>query len=169
MPARPWLVLLAAASVGVLAGLLVPSPPAPAGTDADDAGWSLPDAGALARFDREASLAARELRWVGEQGKPDETAPAAGWQLAGIAHDPEPTALITIPGATRLQRLRRGDSLPDGTELDTIAGDHIVVRRDGCRWRRALYSTDLVPLDGDNARCSGGTPPPQTRDSSDEA
>lgn len=94
-------------------------------------------------------------------GGPAGTAGAAGdvkrtvWRLAGIIADPFPAALVLSGTATDAQRIRVGESLPDGGVIKQIADSGVRYAREGCTYERNLYA----PAESaDEGSCSPAVP-----------
>lgn len=138
-----WAAALSAAAGFVLgAWLSVPAMPAQAESAA---GWALPPGAALQRQQPEdVALVSTSPLWRsrtaaggdgGEDAKPT-------WRLAGVIGGEKPVALVIAgaPGREKTVRVAEGEALPDGSRLERMGPDSIIVLDDrGCRQTIRLY------------------------------
>jgi len=159
-----WLAIVAAA--GLLGGAAWPPPPVPV-TSERDAAWALPAAAQMQRLaDSEFGAATRRMRWTGDASGAggDQGGGPQAWKLLGISHDPEPMALVSV-GTKKadVQRVPVGATLPDGSQLLSVASESITVQAEGCRQVYQPYRAEPVSTQGE---CAGeGRAAPEQRKS----
>lgn len=147
---RYWLILAGGLLLGLVAGAAWPPPPLPK-TTAGAGDWSLPSTQSIARHvPQDMSAAATALHWNGESGG----AMDSNWTLAGIVHDPVPTALLVVGGKTaEVIRVPLDGNMPDGSRLQAVDGDRITTKRDACLTIYQMFVAAPVNTSG-----SCGTP-----------
>lgn len=136
--------LMAAGLGGLVLGLLSPPPAQVAETTAQDVAWLMPTPSQLSRYDAGDMAAARGLRWQGAtrntaSGGPETSSPPR-WVLLGIVTDPEPVALIQVKDQPQVERVRVGETTPDGSILRSISSNHVELELQGCRFQRRLHT-----------------------------
>ncbi|WP_165967322.1 type II secretion system protein N [Luteimonas aestuarii] len=143
------LAVLAAQGVRLSWGLLAPVAPAPVVLDPLPTGDARP-------------TAARPDPFHPEGGGASATAPQGDWTLHGVRRTPDgsgSTAILSQAGGTQVAH-RVGDEIAPGMVLETVGGDHVLLRRD-----TQTVRVDL-PVDGGSARRDGAagslptSPPP---------
>ncbi|MQP77359.1 hypothetical protein CQ393_15880 [Stenotrophomonas sp. MYb238] len=144
---QQWL-LAAALVVGLAAGAAWPPPPLPKlAANGDE--WGLPSATDVARyFPQDMAAVTSGLRWKGEVG--GAAGARSAWRLAGIVNDAGPAVLVMTPDDQgKVQRVAIGETLPDGSVLQSARGDRATTRRDACITTYQLFQAQAVDISGE--------------------
>lgn len=144
---RRWQVVVAGgALLGAMVGLFLPiraaDPPS-----ADEAVWSLPNAGALKRFSDSTFQSLKAGKFWGSQEDAGRKASAAqsSWTLTGILTRPTVQVAVGVSGKPAQTWVRVGEKLPDGAVLVAVTRDRIWFVKDDCRRVRSLYQDKTHP------------------------
>lgn len=148
---RHLLVSVAALTVGIIAGAAWPPPPlSKAAANANQ--WSIPSTTDIARHNpADMATIASSMRWNGDTGMgPQEK---SKWRLAGIVNDEGPAILvITTESDSTAKRVIPGETLPDGSLLESVESDRATTRLDACLTTYQLFQSQPIARSGD---CEG--------------
>lgn len=146
--------------LGVLIGLLWPTDTALAAT-APEEKLVLPTRQQITRFNEAEFAKVRDGRlWAGSGSGQSQNAKMSGWRLLGILVRPAQAAFIQVDKGKKTEQVAVGEQLPDGATLLGVAATSIEFDRRGCRFQRALYAVEDVPVGGsgcpaDSERANG--------------
>jgi hypothetical protein len=159
-PRYVW-ILIAALTIGLIAGAAWPPPPLPK-LKQDNMAWSLPKGDSLLRHNpKDLATVISQLRWKGSGSS--ASGESSAWRLAGIVNKGGPVILIMTPDKPEeIKRIAIGAPLPDGSRLLSVAGDQATTNRDGCLMTYQLYQDKAVNTSGHcetlEAPAQGNTP-----------
>lgn len=132
-----------AGSVVVLAGVAGWFRPTPLSTHAVNphaGAWHVPTPADLERSSASQFAEARGAPWVGAGGTTGGAVAGAEWTLLGLVGPADDRAVLVRAGNDPLiKRLRPGDTLPDGSRLESVGTNGVVIDRGDCRMQRPLY------------------------------
>jgi hypothetical protein len=133
--------------LAVIAGWFRPTPLATHAINPHAAAWRLPSPADLERSSASLFAEARGAPWLGD-GAGGAPAAGTGWTLMGLVGPAGDRAvLVRVGNDPLIKPYRAGDTLPDGSRLESVGSSGIVIDHDGCRMRRPLYpaGTDNPP------------------------
>ena len=139
MTPRGWGILGAGAVlIAAVAGWFRPTPLATHAINPHAAAWAIPAPADLERSSAALFEEARSAAWVGGAG--GAAGPGAEWTLLGVVGPAGDRAVLVRVGSDPLIKpFHAGDTLPDGSRLESVGSSGIVIDRGGCRVRRPLY------------------------------
>ena len=141
--------------LAAVAGWFRPTPLATHAINPHAAAWRLPAPADLERSSASRFAEARAASWVGE-GTGGPGVAGTEWTLMGVVGPASDRAvLVRIGNDPLIKPFRAGDTLPDGSRLESVGSSGIVIDRDGCRMRRPLYpaGTDNPPNPSAEVTC----------------
>lgn len=154
---------LSCLAIGVLLGSVLPPPALPKSVG-DKTDWQLPTGAQVARYIPEDMAAvATDVRWLGDS----TSQPSANnnWRLAGILNKRGSLALILPTGEKSEPKvIAVGQNLPDGSILQAIDGDQIVIKLGDCTSTYQPFQAAAVKTFGDcQTLDKTGTSPKENR------
>ena len=148
MTPRGWgIVGAGAVLLAAVAGWFRPTPLATHAINPHAAAWTLPSPADLERSSASQFAEARGAAWVGD-GSGGSAGEGAQWTLLGVVGPAGDRAvLVRVGNDPLIKPFHAGDTLPDGSRLESVGSSGIVIDRGGCQVRRPLYpaGTDNPP------------------------
>jgi len=141
-------------AASAVAGWFRPTPLSINAVNPHAGAWRIPAPGDLERSSASQFAAIRGVSWVGANA--GEGSPGAEWVLLGlVGPSTDRAALIRASNDPLIRRLQPGDTLPDGSKLESVGSNEVVVVREGCRLRRPLYpaAPDSPPTQAPEDAC----------------